>query len=67
MVQGSWCSSAPFRVKRLMFLSLASEAALSGAAALCRTDSGIKQLRGTLARKLRSMMGGRCGCWGDAC
>ncbi|CAK0882744.1 unnamed protein product [Prorocentrum cordatum] len=58
MVQGFWYSSAPKRVKRLMFISLVSGAALSGTTAYCWTDSEARQICSSLPRKLRSMMGG---------
>ena len=58
MVQGFWYSSSPTRVKRLMFIPLVSGAALWGTVAFCWTDSEVKHLCGSLARKLRSMLGG---------
>ncbi|CAK0853967.1 unnamed protein product [Prorocentrum cordatum] len=58
MVQGFWYSSSPLRIKRLMFISLVSGAALSGTVAFCWTAAETKQLCGALACKLRSMMGG---------
>ncbi|CAK0905019.1 unnamed protein product [Prorocentrum cordatum] len=45
MVQGFWYSSSPLRVKRLMFISLVSGAALSGTVAFCWTAAETKQLK----------------------
>ncbi|CAK0848468.1 unnamed protein product, partial [Prorocentrum cordatum] len=58
VVQGFWYSSAPKRVKRLMFISLVSGAALPGTAAYCWTDSEARHICSSLSRKLMSMMGG---------
>ena len=58
MVKGFWYSRSPRRTKRLMFISLVSGAALSGTAAFCWTEGECRTLCSSLARKLRSLMGG---------
>ena len=63
-LQFFWTSPAPYRVKRIAFITRVLAAALSGLEALAFTPADANAIDTSLVKKLRTMMCGKACGWG---